>query len=82
MHLTEGKIYHIYNRGNNKQKIFFKPENSGLFERANLREALMKLPVRQARNLLLLGTIVLDKISPYGRKDESLIEKSRLLIYI
>lgn len=27
MHLTEGDIYHIYNRGNNKQKIFFKPEN-------------------------------------------------------
>lgn len=27
MHLTEGGIYHVYNRGNNKQKIFLKPEN-------------------------------------------------------
>lgn len=27
MLLEEGQIYHIYNRGNNRQKIFFKPEN-------------------------------------------------------
>jgi putative transposase len=31
MHLTEGEIYHVYNRGNNKQKIFFKPENYTYF---------------------------------------------------
>lgn len=27
MLLEEGQIYHIYNRGNNRQTIFFKPEN-------------------------------------------------------
>lgn len=27
MFLTEGDIYHVFNRGNNKQPIFFKPEN-------------------------------------------------------
>jgi len=27
MHLTEEEIFHVYNRGNNKQKIFFKQEN-------------------------------------------------------
>lgn len=31
MHLTEGEIYHVYNRGNNKQKIFFKSENYSYF---------------------------------------------------
>ncbi|MBS1510889.1 MAG: transposase [Bacteroidetes bacterium] len=30
MHLIEGEIYHIYNRGNNKQLIFFN-ENNYLF---------------------------------------------------
>ncbi len=27
MQLTEGYIYHIYNRGNNKRPIFFSDEN-------------------------------------------------------
>ncbi len=27
MHLTEGEIYHVFNRGNNKQPIFFTPAN-------------------------------------------------------
>jgi REP element-mobilizing transposase RayT len=27
MEFSEGQIYHIYNRGNNKQLIFFKPDN-------------------------------------------------------
>ena len=27
MHLTEGYIYHVYNRGNNKRPIFFSKEN-------------------------------------------------------
>lgn len=27
MQFFENELYHIYNRGNNKQKIFFKPEN-------------------------------------------------------
>lgn len=27
MNLLEGEIYHVFNRGNNKQKIFFKREN-------------------------------------------------------
>ena len=27
MKLLEGGIYHIYDRGNNQQKIFFKEEN-------------------------------------------------------
>jgi putative transposase len=27
MEFFENELYHIYNRGNNKQKIFFKPEN-------------------------------------------------------
>lgn len=31
MHLTEGEIYHVYNRGNNQQKIFFKSENYSYF---------------------------------------------------
>ncbi len=31
MQLTEGEIYHVYNRGNNKQKIFFKSENYSYF---------------------------------------------------
>ncbi len=31
MQFTEGSIYHIYNRGNNKQRIFFKPENYSFF---------------------------------------------------
>lgn len=31
MLLQEGNIYHIYNRGNNKEKIFFKPDNYHYF---------------------------------------------------
>jgi len=31
MHFETGHIYHIYNRGNNSQKIFFKRENSLFF---------------------------------------------------
>jgi len=31
MHLTEGELYHVFNRGNNKQKIFFKRENYSYF---------------------------------------------------
>ncbi len=27
MHLTEGNMYHVFNRGNNRQVIFFTPEN-------------------------------------------------------
>ena len=27
MIFSEGELYHIYNRGNNKQSIFFKPDN-------------------------------------------------------
>ena len=27
MEFTEGDLFHIYNRGNNKQPIFFKPDN-------------------------------------------------------
>ncbi|HRJ31125.1 MAG TPA: transposase [Cyclobacteriaceae bacterium] len=27
MHLTEGHIYHVFNRGNNKEPIFFKTDN-------------------------------------------------------
>ena len=27
MEFFENELYHIYNRGNNKQRIFFKPEN-------------------------------------------------------
>ncbi|MBY0432474.1 MAG: transposase [Cyclobacteriaceae bacterium] len=31
MFLTEGDIFHVFNRGNNKQPIFFKPENYDYF---------------------------------------------------
>lgn len=31
MHLAEGDIYHVFNRGNNKQPIFLKPENYQYF---------------------------------------------------
>lgn len=31
MHLVEGEIYHVYNRGNNKQRIFIKKENYTYF---------------------------------------------------
>jgi len=31
MHLTEGELYHVYNRGNNRQNIFFKRENYSYF---------------------------------------------------
>lgn len=31
MHLTENNIYHVFNRGNNKQKIFFSAENYPYF---------------------------------------------------
>ena len=31
MEFFEGELYHIYNRGNNKQKIFFKPANYVFF---------------------------------------------------
>ncbi len=27
MHFENDKIYHVYNQGNNKQQIFFSPEN-------------------------------------------------------
>lgn len=27
MHFEEGKIYHVYNRGNNKEKIYFSSDN-------------------------------------------------------
>jgi len=27
MFLTQGEVYHVFNRGNNKQPIFFKPQN-------------------------------------------------------
>src|SRR5579863_6023331 len=27
MHLDEGEIYHVFNRGNNRQPIFFTPDN-------------------------------------------------------
>ena len=33
MHLSEGEIYHVFNRGNNKQKIFFRAENYTYFLR-------------------------------------------------
>jgi len=33
MHFEEGYIYHIYNQGNNRQKIFFKEENYLFFLR-------------------------------------------------
>lgn len=31
MFLTEGYIYHVFNRGNNRQPIFFRPENYDYF---------------------------------------------------
>jgi putative transposase len=31
MQFCENELYHIYNRGNNKQRIFFKPENYQFF---------------------------------------------------
>lgn len=31
MNLTEGKLYHVFNRGNNKQRVFFRPENYDYF---------------------------------------------------
>jgi len=31
MHLTEGEIYHVFNRGNNKEDIFFRHENYSYF---------------------------------------------------
>lgn len=33
MHFIQGEIYHVYNRGNNKQKIFFSEENYRFFIR-------------------------------------------------
>jgi putative transposase len=39
MHLIEGEFYHIYNRGNNKQQIFFNDENYLFFLR-KIREQL------------------------------------------
>jgi len=27
MEFFKNELYHVYNRGNNRQKIFFKPEN-------------------------------------------------------
>jgi REP element-mobilizing transposase RayT len=33
MEFLENELYHIYNRGNNKQRIFFKPENYLFFLR-------------------------------------------------
>ena len=46
MHLQPGHTYHIYNRGNNRQRIFFSPENY-LYFLAKLRKYL----VPQARIL-------------------------------
>lgn len=40
MHLIAGEFYHIYNRGNNKQSIFFKDENY-LFFLKKMREHLL-----------------------------------------
>lgn len=31
MHLVEGEIYHVYNRGNNRETIFFRQENYPYF---------------------------------------------------
>jgi len=31
MYFEEDKVYHIYNRGNNRQKIFFRPNNYSYF---------------------------------------------------
>ena len=39
MHLIEGEFYHIYNRGNNKQQIFFNDDNYLFFLR-KIREQL------------------------------------------
>ena len=40
MHLEEGEFYHIYNRGNNKQPIFFNDDNYVYFIK-NIREQLL-----------------------------------------
>lgn len=40
MHLIAGEFYHVYNRGNNKQPIFFKDENY-LFFLKKMREQLL-----------------------------------------
>lgn len=31
MHFLQGEVYHVYNRGNNKQRIFFEPRNYYFF---------------------------------------------------
>lgn len=41
MELNEGQLYHIYNRGNNKQPIFYSKENFNLFLR-KMRVHLLK----------------------------------------
>ncbi|MEJ8817064.1 hypothetical protein [Lacibacter sp. H407] len=40
MHLEEGEFYHIYNRGNNKQSIFFNDDNYVFFIK-KIREQLL-----------------------------------------
>jgi len=40
MHLIAGEFYHIYNRGNNKQRIFFTDDNY-LFFLKKIREQLL-----------------------------------------
>jgi putative transposase len=37
MQFVEGSIYHIYNRGNNKQLIFFKEDNYAYFRQKMLK---------------------------------------------
>jgi len=39
MHLLPGHLYHIYNRGNNRERIFFSPDNY-LFFLAKMRKYL------------------------------------------
>jgi putative transposase len=33
MHVTAGEFYHVFNRGNNKQVVFLRPENYAYFVR-------------------------------------------------
>ena len=40
MNFSAGNIYHVYNRGNQKQLIFFKPENYVFFLRKMRKELL------------------------------------------
>ena len=51
MHLEEGEFYHIYNRGNNKQPIFFNDDNYVFFIK-KIREQL--LPVADILSYCLM----------------------------